>query len=289
MLFSTNALRSPLSALVVGALAVVVCVLAAGLTACGDNVELDAYQTYTGRVDALLEDEHGHWVRVAEFQRERQEDPALPRYYRFLRETAVPFYESLQSRLEAVVPGSEALADAHALLLRFSDERLEFVHSELAAEPIHARALEQGGIIAIFSGQDEAEALRIAYIRAVGAGAPDAKLGELAQEVDAFRRRYFEPMREGLKDAAEVQVQLRNSVIPALETLRRRKYGDDHVNQLLKQCVIAWLDWHRNLADVCPLYQEASEALARSQAAAKSAEESAQAFRDALAAIRREL
>jgi hypothetical protein len=262
----------------------------AGLTsACGPSELERSYHAYVDEVEPLLEEEGKSWDRIVALIKKRAEDAAMPRYYKYVRETALPYYTEFHAVVTALEPGGERIGKAHESLLQFADARLEFLHLEDRGHDVYTRATADGGLLKIQSQVQEAEALRIAYLRAVGDGAPDAKFGELYQIIDPFTQRYFQPMQQQLKDPAEVQVRLRSHVVPALEILYKRKYHDDAPGRLLKECVRSWLDWHKLLEAKCPLLQDVMQAKQKSEAAAQAAEEALTKFREELSRIRLEL
>ncbi len=261
---------------------------ACGAPGCGPSELARGYDAYTASVEEPLEREQEHWSRLSELLQQRQEDPGLPRYYEYARGTALPFYTELRANLRELEPGLPPLREAHRHLIEFADARFEFVNIELAAQDLNARASADAGFAKILSGLHEAENLRIAYLEAVEKSVPDAKFTELYQLVQVFQRDYFDRMREGALDPDAVQQELARHVLPALEDLRRRKYSPDAEGTLLKKCVEAWLEWHRNLAQACPLLDEVLAAKAHSEASAQAADEAIAAFRKALDDARRE-
>ncbi len=262
--------------------------LAVGTTGCGPSELRRQYDAYVDQVEPLLQQEGERWDRIVNLIKKRQTDAAMPRYYKYVHDTALPYYTEFAAAVNALQPDGAQMEKAHTHLVRFATARLEFLHLEERGYDVYKRATQDGGLIEIQSGVEEAEALRLAYLTAIGTGTPDAKFGELYQIIDPFTERYFKPMQQQLVDPADVQVRLRSHVIPALRKLQRRKYGDDPANRLLKQCVTAWAAWHELLETRCPLLQEVMQAKANSEMAAKEAEDAFTAFREALKAIRLE-
>lgn len=258
-----------------------------GLAACGPSELSQQYASYTAQVEPLLEQEAERWNALAQLVQSRQDDYSSPAYYGYLERTAAPFYGDLLDRVLAMHPEGEMLASAHAELTRFAEGRLEFVHVELSGRELFASASGPEGLAAVMSGLQEAEGLRIRYMQAIGTDVPDAKLGELYALVDTFRRKYFQPLQAGAKDPDEVRLRLTSHVIPALETLKGRKYFDDEPSRILKDCVTAWLEWHKRLARTCPTLQQVWEIKSRSEAAARESEEALAAFKRTLEEVRR--
>jgi hypothetical protein len=262
--------------------------LALASTGCGPSQLARQYSAYTAEVEPLLEQEAERWQSMAALLQARQDDYASPRYYRFLQDNALPFYTGLHERVTALAPEGERVAAAHAHLVRFVAARLEFVHVEISARETFESAVGEDGLLAVMSGLQEAENLRYEYAEAIGESTPDAKLGELYSIVDSFRQSWFVPLQQGARDPEDVQRRLRAHVIPALEELQRRKYFDTDADRLLKSCVAAWLAWHRKLERACPTLQRVWDVKAKSEAAAQESQESLDAFRQELEAIRRD-
>lgn len=269
-------------------LAVAAAVVPFVATGCGPSELARGYATYIQQVEPVLEQESSRWGRLTELLLERQENFSSPRYYTYLTDTALPFYTDMSEQVAAMGPDGERLQAAHAHLVRFAEARLEFVHVESSGREVFQAAVGEGGLVGVLSGLQDAENIRYEYQEAVGQDVPDAKLGELYTLVDTFRRKYFDPMQQGALDPREVQTRLRTHMIPSLEGLLRRKYEPNERGRLLKACVSSWLQWHVNLEKICPLLQRVWQIKAKSEAAAKEAQESLDAFKLALEEIRRD-
>jgi len=243
-----------------------------GSTCCGPSDLERQYGAYVSVADPLLEQESERWDRIVNLIKKRQGDAAMPRYYAYLRETALPYYTEFRDAVLTIDPEGARLTEAHVELVRFAEARLEFLHLESNGEAVYRRASEDGSLIAIQTLVQEGEMLRIAYLKSVGDDVPDAKFGEMFQIIDPFTSRYFQPMQQQLVDPSEVQVRLRSHVIPALKELQRRKFGDSEQDRLLKLCIAKWVEWHELLAKTCPLLQEVMRTKTNSEQAAKDAE-----------------
>ena len=270
------------------ATAALVAIMPLALSGCGPSELARDYDAYTKQAEPLLEQESARWGRLTELLIDRQENFSSPRYYSYLTETALPFYTDMCEQVAAITPGGERLRAAHTELVRFAEARLAFVHVESSGREAFQAAVGEGGLVGVLSGLQVAENLRYEYQEAVGEDVPDTILGELYTHVDGFRRKYFDPMQQGAKDPEEVQIRLRQHVIPSLEGLQRRKYEDGERGRLLKACVAAWLKWHQKLEKTCPLLQRVWQIKSQSEAAAKDAQASLDAFKLALEEIRRD-
>ncbi len=269
------------------------CLLAVAVTGaatgCGRSEPARWYDDYASQVDPLLDQENERWKTIGGLLKKRADDAAMPRYYRYVRDKALPYYTEFLDAVNGLRPEGTKLQAAHAEFVRFAEARLEFMHLEERGHEVYRRATEDSALIRIQSGVQEADLLEAAYLKAVGDGTPDAKYGELHQILDPFIERYFKPMQRQAIDPAEVQVRLRSHVIRALKELQRRKFRDDEADRLLKQCISAWTTWYELLESKCPLLQEVMQSKQNSERAAKAAEAAFQEFAKQLAQIRLEL
>jgi hypothetical protein len=279
-------MRLPALSFTSSAAALVGLVLAVGVSGCGPSELALQYKSYVDTVDPLLEQENERWDRIVIMIKKRQNDAAMPRYYKYVREEAIPYYTDFRDAVIVLDPQGAQLGDAQANLVLFANARLEFLHLEYNGYDVYTRATQDGGLLEVQSQVQEAEMRRIAYLKAVGADVPDAKFGELHQIIDPFTTRYFQPMQQQMMDPGEVQVRLRSHVIPKLRDLHQRKFKDTDQDRMLRECIGSWLHWHELLEAKCPLLQEVMQAKKKSEEAAKAAEEALTAFRKDLEKVR---
>ncbi len=260
---------------------------ASSITGCGGSGLGAAYNAYKKQVEPALEKEATLWKRLVKLVPAEADDAALKRYYEYLDSTALPFYAQLREDLAALESGHLELEASHTELVSFVEARLEFVHSEIRARAMNERARSRdGGLLALFEQEGVANSETAEYLRLVADTAPDAKLGELNQIVEGFRRKWFEPMQRGEKDPDAVQRRLRTHVLPRIAELRQKRYGDDAASRQLKEVVAAWEVWHSLFAESCTLYSDVIHAKTGSEAAVHRSEQHLADFRAHLKTVR---
>ena len=105
---------NPLHRLAPAALVVSCAALSAG---CGPSQLAQEYDAYLAQVEDLLEEEGKHWDRIVTMIKKRADDAALPRYYQYVREQALPYYEKFHGVVLSVDPGGERMEAAHEHLM----------------------------------------------------------------------------------------------------------------------------------------------------------------------------
>ena len=98
-------LPSPTSALsfaLVGAIAAAV----VGIAGCGPSELQVSYRSYVDQVEPLLEQEDERWKRIVAMIKQRQDDAAMPRYYKYVSETALPYYTEFKTAVDAGFPSA---------------------------------------------------------------------------------------------------------------------------------------------------------------------------------------
>ncbi len=257
---------------------------------CGKSGLAKAYQAYEARVEPMLDRELPTWKRIATLLNE-QSDEETANFERFaaaVRNEGLPFYDGFRADAEALDPAEPGLASAHAELVAYAKARYEFVH--LIADSLDV--LKKGETTRVRDLKDVA--LRVA-MEAYGAtlaspsDPPDTRFSELIVLATEFQSSCLEPLSEGRITGADVKERLESRVLPKIKALRATKFGEDEGSRLLREAIAAADEFFRAIIDDLPRMEAGARLRESTGRLVDEGDTRLKKFREALAAVRRQL
>lgn len=260
------------------------------LGSCGKSNLSKAYQAYEARVEPMLDREIPTWKRVATLLNEQsnEETANFERFETAVRTEGVPFYDEFMADVQGLDPAEPGLVAAHAELLAYAKARREFVH--LIADSLDV--LKKAETTRLRDQRDVA--LRSA-MESYGAtlasptDPPDTRFSELIVMATDFQNSCLEPLSEGRISGADVKERLETKTLPRIRSLRSTKFGEDEPSRLLREALAAAEEFFKAIVDDLPRMEAGARLRKSTGKLVEEGDSRLKKFREALAAVRRQL
>lgn len=274
------------------ALAVLVPVLglAAALVAapsCGKSELAKAYESYTAKVEPLLDREAAVWKKLRDLVNEQGQDesPDLTRFADVLQRESVPFYDEFRTDVGKLEPGDPALAPAQEALAKFAKARADFVH-EFADNLDALRVDGPSGKLAVTDRALTGAMGEYSKTLQGDLASGDTRFADLISLQTDFQTNVIEPLSEGRRTAEDGKERIETRILPKIRDIRATKFADDDSARLLRNAVAASEEFFLAVVPNLPRMEAGARLKRSSTALEKDANDALVKFRDEMKSVR---
>lgn len=281
-------MRTLCLSLVLVASLVALAALLVAVPSCGPSPQRKALTGYRAQSAALLDREAKVWQRVVDLNLARHEEQEP--YYHHLTTVAIPYYEELLGKVEALTPKEPPeLVAAHERFLEFARQRVQFFQSEQLGREVVEKAV-RSQVLKDLDAADvlarEAEKTLREWEDSDPTHNLDPRFTRLKEVTETFERDHFGPLVRGEVPVAEVQERIRRHVLPGIDALKDERWRDNDREQLALKVVVAARNYFVLLADTLPDLVLLNRVNERSKTAEERASQSLRDFHKGMQELR---
>lgn len=263
--------------------------LAAVLAApsCGRSNLSKAYDSYTAKVEPLLDREAPVWKKLATLLNEQSqgEEPDFKRFAEVLRAETLPFYAEFSASVEKVEPGDPGLAAAQAALVKFAKSRVEF--TRVLADNIETvRVGDPESKMNVKDAELTSAVAAYGEIIKGDVASADNRFAELIALETDFQTSCIEPLAEGKATADDAKDRIATRILPKIKSLRATKFLDDEPSRRLRVAITAAEEFFAAVVEDLPRMEAAARLRRSSSALNTEGDDALKALRTEMKAVR---